>query len=316
MNSNIKRVLVVGGAGYVGGAVTDELLEKKIPFTVFDSLVYEERYLKPVDFVYGDVRDKELLKKILPEYSHVIWLAAIVGDGACSIHPEAAVEINELAPKWLSENFDGRIIFTSTCSVYGHREEEATEEHDTAPVSLYGVTKVDAEKYLLKKNAVILRLGTAFGISDTFSRPRTDLMINTFATNAAAKGKIMVFGGSQWRPNIHVRDIAKVIVSTLDSPLKGVYNVATQNFSVEEIAKKVQAITGCDLQYAGQFREDKRNYRVSFAKALKDGVLTLPTDRDVEYGVREFVTLVKEKRMKNIGHSAYSNAKHLSQYSF
>ncbi|HEY4479679.1 MAG TPA: SDR family oxidoreductase [Candidatus Paceibacterota bacterium] len=314
MNKDAK-VLVVGGAGYVGGSVTDELIKQKLSFTVYDNLLYEERYLKPVDFIYGDVRDTEKLSKILPDYTHVIWLAAIVGDGACALHPEATIEINELAVKWLAEHFAGRIIFTSTCSVYGHNEKEVTEEDETAPMSLYAITKINAERYLSVKNVLILRLGTAFGISDAFSRPRSDLLVNTLVSNAVVKGKVMVFGGSQWRPNIHVQDIAEIIVEGLRSSLKGVYNVATQNFTVDEIAKKISVLTRCDIQYAGQLREDRRNYRVSFAKALTSGLLKLPTEHDIEYGASEFVRLIESGRIKDVKGSVYSNAKHLSNYS-
>lgn len=309
------KVLVVGGAGYIGGAVTNALAVAKISFTVYDSLVYEERYRKPVDFVLGDVRDIKKLAKLLPEYTHVIWLAAIVGDGACALHPEVAVEVNELAVKWLAEHFNGRIIFTSTCSVYGHNELTATEEQAPAPMSLYAVTKVNAEKYLQEKNALILRLGTAFGASDVFSRPRFDLLVNTLAGNAVMKGKIMVFGGGQWRPNIHINDIARVIVAGLRSPLRDIYNVATQNFTVDEIAKKIVKHTRCKLQRAGQLQEDKRNYRVSFDKAISAKLLKLPTKFDIEYGIKEVVDLLKSGRVKDGMGSTYSNAKHLSQYS-
>lgn len=309
------KVLVVGGAGYVGGSVVDALIARGIPFSVYDNLLYEERYLKPVDFIFGDVRDTEKLARILPNYTHAVWLAAVVGDGACAIHPEAAVEINELAVKWLTEHFNGRIIFTSTCSVYGHKEEESTEDHKPAPMSLYAVTKVNAERYLLPKNSLVLRLGTAFGLSDTFGRVRSDLLVNTLAGNAVAKGKIMVFGGSQWRPNIHVRDIADLIVAGLESPHRGVYNAATQNFTVDEIAKKIVGLTGCELHYAEQLQEDRRNYRVSFAKAISAGLLKLPTARDIEFGAKEFITIMKSGRIKDIRNSSYSNVKHLSHYS-
>ncbi|MDD5638833.1 MAG: NAD-dependent epimerase/dehydratase family protein, partial [Candidatus Pacebacteria bacterium] len=103
------KVLVVGGAGYIGGAVTDILLGKGIPFTVYDNLLYEQQYFKPVDFIYGDVRDTKKLKKLLPNYTHVIWLAAIVGDAACQIKPELTIEINQHSIKWLSKNYNGRI---------------------------------------------------------------------------------------------------------------------------------------------------------------------------------------------------------------
>jgi nucleoside-diphosphate-sugar epimerase len=308
-----KRVLVVGGAGYVGGAVTDALLAKNVPFSVYDALLYEERYLKPVDFIFGDVRDTKKLATILPNYTHVIWLAAIVGDGACALNPEATVEINELAIKWLTENFNGRIVFTSTCSVYGSNDKDVTEEDAPRPLSLYAVTKVNAEKYLLQKNSFILRLGTAFGISDTYSRPRLDLLVNTLTSNAITKGHIMIFGGNQSRPNIHVKDIADLAVAGLDSPLKGIYNAATENFTVDEIGKMVVSLTGCELRYANQLKEDKRDYRVSFEKATAAGVLKLPTKYTVEYGIKEFIELMKSGRIKNDKDSRYSNVKYLSQ---
>ena len=120
VNTPKIKVLVVGGAGYIGGAVTDILIAKKIPFTVYDKLVYEHQYLKPVDFIYGDVRDYKKLKSILSNYTHVIWLAAIVGDATCQIDEWLTKEINTAAVKWLAQNYKGRILFASTCSVYGH----------------------------------------------------------------------------------------------------------------------------------------------------------------------------------------------------
>src|SRR5260221_403050 len=104
-----KGVLVVGGAGYIGGSVTDELLKRKIPFSVYDNLTYEQQYLKPVDFIFGDIRDTEKLKKFLPNYSHIIWLAALVGDGACAIKPLLTKVINQDSLEWLADNYSGRI---------------------------------------------------------------------------------------------------------------------------------------------------------------------------------------------------------------
>ena len=129
------KVLVVGGAGYVGGGTTEALLARQIPFTVFDNLTYENHYLKPVDFINGDVRDHDKLKALLPKYSHVIWLAALVGDGACAINPSLTKVINQDSTEWLSQNYDGRILYTSTCSVYGASNEPVTEESPTAPLS-------------------------------------------------------------------------------------------------------------------------------------------------------------------------------------
>src|SRR5579859_3980258 len=142
----IKKVLVVGGAGYIGGAVTDVLFQKKIPFTVYDNLTYENHYLKPVDFIYGDVRDTSKLKKLLPSYTHIIWLAAIVGDGASAINPSLTKAVNQDSIAWLVKHFTGRIIFTSTCSVYGVNHELVHEASPTNPLSIYAQTKLEAEK--------------------------------------------------------------------------------------------------------------------------------------------------------------------------
>src|SRR5271155_638881 len=97
----VTKVLVVGGAGYIGGAVTELLTAARVPFTVYDSLIYEPHYLKKLDFVRGDVRDTEKFKALLASYTHVIWLAAIVGDGACEVNPELTVEVNQQAVQWL-----------------------------------------------------------------------------------------------------------------------------------------------------------------------------------------------------------------------
>ena len=129
----MAKVLVVGGAGYIGGAVTELLSTEKIPFSVYDSLVYEPHYLKKVDFVCGDVRDTARLKALLANYTHVIWLAAIVGDAACEVSPELTVGVNQRAVGWLAENYHGRIVFTSTCSVYGQYDSEVDEDAPVQP---------------------------------------------------------------------------------------------------------------------------------------------------------------------------------------
>ena len=172
------NILVVGGAGYIGGAITDILETTDHNTRVYDCLMYEESYRKPIDFVYGDVRDRQRLSEQLAWADAVIWLAALVGDGACAINPQLSAEINQYCVKWLSENYDGRIIFTSTCSVYGAQKDILTEESLTDPLSIYAITKLAAEEYLKSKNALVFRLGTLFGVSDLFARLRLDLVVN------------------------------------------------------------------------------------------------------------------------------------------
>lgn len=307
----IRNVLVVGGAGYIGGSVTDELLRRKIPFTVFDNLTYENQYLKPVDFIYGDIRNRTLLKKILPRYSHIIWLAAIVGDGACAIKPDLTREVNGDAVGFLSRNYRGRIMFTSTCSVYGVSREPVSETSPTHPLSVYAQTKLGAEAYLAEKNAIIFRLGTAFGLSDTYSRIRMDLAVNYMTMNAVKHGSLTIFGGTQWRPFIHVKDIGNVIVDNLSGDKTGVYNLATQNESIIEVAKHIARITKCTIVKTKQKFQDDRSYNAIVTKALRDKIFTKRTKYTIAFGVSEIKDLVLSKRVKNLDLEYYSNAKYL-----
>ena len=312
MFNEIKKVLVVGGAGYIGGGVTDILLERNIHFVVYDNLLYEYQYLKPVDFIYGDILDTKKLAKILPGFSHVIWLAAIVGDAACQIKPTLTISVNQESVKWLAENYDGRIIFTSTCSVYGQHDQIVNENSPVNPLSLYAKTKLQAEKYLEAKNCLIFRLGTAYGISDTYSRLRMDLVVNYMTANALTKGQLKVFGGTQWRPLIHVKDIAQVICDNLESSVQGIYNLATVNLQIKDLAKIVSKITGCKIEYTEQKFEDQRNYHASTEKAIKDGVLKLEKIRDVEFGIKEITDLIKSGRVKYVENDIYFNERHIA----
>lgn len=306
------NVLVVGGAGYIGGAVTDILMERSIPFSVYDSLLYEHQYLKPVDFIYGDVRNTQKLKKLFPKYSHIIWLAAIVGDAACQVRPEITIEINQESVKWLSKNYRGKIIFASTCSVYGQNDKEVNEESVLNPLSLYAKTKVEAEKALKGENALIFRLGTVFGVSDTYSRLRMDLVVNYMTANAATKGKLSVFGGTQWRPLIHVYNIAEAMVNNLERPVVGIYNLATLNYQIKDLAREISEITGCKVEYVEQKFEDQRNYHVSTKKAEKDGILNFKKIYTVADGAKQIYDLIKSKRIKYTENDIYFNERHIT----
>lgn len=309
--SNIK-VLVVGGAGYIGGAVTDFLSKRNIPFTVYDNLLYEQHYLKPVDFIFGDIRDTEKLKKILKDYSHMIWLAAIVGDAACQIKPELTTAINQGSVRWLADNYDGRIIFASTCSVYGKNDGELNEDSPLSPLSLYAKTKEEAEKILANKDALIFRLGTVFGVSDSYSRLRMDLVVNYMTANAVVKGKLLVFGGTQWRPLIHVLNVAEAMVNNLDKPIKGIYNLATANYQIKGLGQEVSRITGCQIEYASNEFEDQRNYHVSTEKAENAGILNFEKVFTVANGVKQIYDLVSSGRIKYTENDVYSNERHIA----
>ena len=307
----MTKVLVVGGAGYIGGAVTELLVAEKIPFAVYDSLVYEPHYLKKVDFICGDVREVARLKSLLAAYTHVIWLAAIVGDGACDVNPELTMAVNQKAVHWLAENFHGRIVFASTCSVYGQYDAEVDEESPVEPLSLYAKTKLAAEGFLQEENSLIFRLGTAFGVSDTYSRPRMDLVVNYMTANALTRGELCVFGGTQWRPLVHVKDIARAIVHNLERPVRGIYNLAAQNIQIKDLAAIVSKMTKCKVKYTEQKFQDQRNYHVSTKKALRDGIFNPYTMCTVQDGVREISELVGLGRIKQTDNDIYFNVRHV-----
>lgn len=305
------KILVVGGAGYIGGSVTDSLSKRGLPFTVYDSLLYEHQYLKPVDFIRGDIRDTEKLKKILGEYSHVIWLAAIVGDPACKIKPELTVSVNQEAVKWLSENYNGRIVFLSTCSVYGKNNDLLNEDSKTNPLSLYAQTKLNAEGYLKNKNCLVFRLGTVFGVSDPFSRIRMDLAINYMTANAIKKGSLSVFGGSQWRPFIHVKDVGGIVAYNIDRDIKGIYNLASFNTQIKEAGKLISEITNSKIELVEEKFQDARDYRVDNQKALNDKVFDVNLVRKIEDGVKEISDLIRSGRIKYTENDVYFNEKHI-----
>ena len=305
------KVLVVGGAGYIGGAVTDALIKKGIPFTVYDCLLYEHLYLKPVDFIFGDIRDTEKLKKLLPNYTHVVWLAAIVGDPACKVNPELTTAINQKAVEWLANNYDGRIIFMSTCSVYGQNSELLNEDSPTNPLSLYAQTKLSAEAYLHDKNCLIFRLGTVFGVADAFARLRMDLAVNYMTANALKKGKLSIFGGTQWRPLIHVKDVGDVIVQNLSSQAKGVYNLSAFNIQIKDMGKLISEITKCEIELTERAFQDARDYHVSNAKAVADGIFNPNATRTIQDGVREISDIIQGGRIKYSEDDVYFNERHI-----
>ena len=307
------RVLVVGGAGYVGGAVTDRLLQTEHDFRVYDALLYEETYRKDVPFVRGDVLDDDALRPHLRWADAVIWLAALVGDGACSLNPEISEAINHEAVRKLVQAFDGRVIFTSTCSVYGAQDKVLTEEAPTIPLSLYGITKLAAESELKASDAMTFRLGTLFGASDLFSRIRLDLVVNTLTAKACTAGRISVYGGRQYRPLLHVRDAAEAIVAALTSDATGLFNLHAVNMSIGELAETMQRhFPSLEVTFTDIRVQDTRNYRVSSDKARR--LLQQTPTRNVDDGINEIRALIEEGRLTNVDNPRYTNHAYLAQY--
>ena len=306
------KVLIVGGAGYVGGGIVD-LLSKDNEVTVYDSLIYENSYRKNVNFIFGDIRDYKKINNILKEYDAVIWLAALVGDGACAINPALTHEINSETVKNLVKNFKGKIVFLSTCSVYGAQEGVLDENSEVNPLSEYASSKLVAEKYLEDADAIIFRLGTLFGVGDQFSRIRLDLVVNILTTKAYIDKKMSVFGGEQWRPLLHVKDVANAIGHTLDTQTNGIFNLHYKNFKIIEIANEIKnKISNVDIETTPLPFQDARNYQVSSDK-LKD-VTGFEANVDLKQGINEMHQLISSNRIKDINDPRYSNQNFLQTY--
>lgn len=306
------KILVVGGAGYVGGGIVDTL-SKKNEITVYDSLIYESAFRKDVNFIYGDIRDYKKINSILNNFDAVVWLAALVGDGACSINPTLTHEINSETVKNLVKNFNGKIIFLSTCSVYGAQEGVLDENSEVNPLSEYASSKLIAEKYLEESDAIIFRLGTLFGISDQFSRIRLDLVVNILTTKALVDKKMSVFGGDQWRPLLHVKDVANAIEHNISSNTKGIFNLHYKNFKIIEIAEKIkEKIPDVSIETTPLPFQDARNYQVSSDKLKRE--TGFEASIELSQGIEEMYNLISSNRIKDINDPRYSNQNFLQTY--
>lgn len=302
----MSNVLIVGGAGYVGGGITDRLIAAGHRVRLYDSLLYENVYLKPVDFVYGDVRDRETLQRELSWADAVVWLAALVGDGACSHDATLTREINVESVRWLARAFDRRIVFMSTCSVYGAMDGVLHEGSPTNPLSLYAATKLEAEQLLASSNAVTFRLGTLFGLGDTYSRIRMDLVLNTLTVKACLYGRISVFGGEQYRPLLHVKDVAEAVAATLGSDVTGIYNLHAVNMKITEVAELVRRyVPNLQVHKTEMKFQDARNYSVSSDRARQ--AFGFSPRHAPEDGVREIKRLVEEGRIRDVTSPRFSN---------
>src|SRR3990167_11023967 len=181
----------------------------------------------------------------------------------------------------------------STCSVYGAQDGELDEEAPVAPLSVYGKTKLEAEKFLLDKNAIIFRLGTLFGISNEYSRVRLDLVVNTMTVRAFYDNKLKVFGGKQYRPLLHVKDAAKIACDQLTTAKRGIFNLRLENINMFDLAEKVAKVfPSLEIEKVPMKFEDTRNYRVKIDKAIK--ILKFKPKYQIEDGIRELKKVLAE----------------------
>lgn len=313
----MKNILIVGGAGYIGGYMADIFSrEDQYKVTIYDNLLFEDRYLKKVDFIFGDIRDKNKLAPIINNYDIIVWLAALVGDGACAINVALTEQINFESTKWLVDNYKGTIVFMSTCSVYGMNSNLIDEDAKPNPLSAYAATKLKAERYVVEHSDdyIIFRLGTLYGIGDEFSRLRFDLVVNVLTLKAVRGESLTVFGGEQWRPILHVRDVAHAVEYCLQHDVRGLFNLAEKNIEIASLAKEIQEIIpGTEVSYQDMKFEDLRDYKVKAERILATGwrpIFNLRT------GIAEMVHIFSEGRIKNPTDPVYSNVAYLKSINY
>lgn len=298
-----EKVLITGGAGYLGSTLSELLLDKGYEVTVYDNLLYNQMSLlhlfkrKNFEFINADVRDVQRLTSLVPKFDVIIPLAAIVGMPACKSNPDLAIDVNFNQIQNII-NFLGKgqkIILPNTNSQYGSSDKIITEESPFNPLSLYAKTKCDAENIMLAKgNGISLRLATVFGVSP---RMRTDLLVNDFVYKSVTDGYLVLFESHFKRNYIHVQDIAytfEFMIQKYENCKGEAFNVglSSANLSKLELATKIKEKIPTLVIKQDDFKEDfdKRNYIVSNEKLESKGWMP---QCDLDYGITQLIEAYK-----------------------
>lgn len=324
-SDNNKKVLVTGGAGYIGNHLVRDLLNDGYNVIVLDNFSFGSNSLNDIidnerlTLIEGNIENIRDIFRSVNNVNYVIALAAIVGDPACGIDIEDTMIVNYESTKILVEacNYFGveKLVFASSCSVYGATIDGnlLDENSKLNPVSLYARTRIFSENYILD-NAInfsptILRLSTVFGYSD---RMRFDLVVNLFAIKALIENKIEIFGGNQWRPFVHCKDVAKAFKLVIETDNKivrnKIYNVGNEslNFTIEQISNLVKEILPNTIIKNNGEIDDPRNYKVSFSKIQRD--LKFIPEYNIVSGIKEILeNVVKKPFLKSYKNEIFSN---------
>ena len=324
-----NKILLIGGAGYIGTVLIRYLLDKKYEVTCLDNLIYNNSYsLKEFEktnrfnFILGDLRNDLLLNKLLVNYDAVIILAGLVGDPITKKYPEFSEEINNIGTKKLINNCKNKkiekLIFVSTCSNYGLSQDELplNEEAELNPISLYAKQKVEIEKFILSQknktdySPTILRFATAFGLSP---RMRFDLTINQFTKSIFENEKLEVYDSGTWRPYCHVKDFARILEKILDANKQTtdfqVFNVGSNsnNFTKKQIVEQIFKFIPSNKVTFTEKTKDRRNYKVDFSKINK--IINFNIEYKVNDGIEEMINFFKKNKniLSTFNHSRFGN---------
>jgi nucleoside-diphosphate-sugar epimerase len=326
-----RRILVIGGAGYVGSALLPKLLERGFKVRVLDVMLFGKGPIAEIashpnlEIVPADFRQIDRLVEATQDVDSVVHLGGLVGDPSCAFDERLTLEINLVATRMIAEVAKGsgvsHFVFASTCSVYGASDQILTERSRLNPVSLYAQSKIASERVLQRIqdksfSVTALRFGTIFGIS---GRTRFDLVVNLLTAKAVVEGKITVFGGEQWRPFLHVDDAAASVLRVLEAPRplvhNEIFNVGSndQNMTLGQLGEAIQrAVPGAQLIDSAA-DGDRRNYRVDFKK-IRD-VLGFHPKWKVEDGIQQVIAALRSGKITDYKAPEYSNLKYLAEES-